>query len=227
MKNIYKGREIKFYDYFESKKAALIADFLAEFPDFSSTASLKDAARIENQVTAKISQTNNRGTAWKLLLARSSWQDIISDDELKSKFPTLNEIIEFFGEENLALVSYSILEANGIIARHTGPENRAGKFIRIHVPLIVPTGDLGMEVNGEIVDWTDTFGFNNQIIHSVWNDTPYRRLILLIDVRRSHCELPDAPPWTEQTNANAVPFPRTEGKVKENNIELTLRIPRT
>ena len=223
-KNIYHGREIKFYDYFESKKEGLIREFLAEFPDFYSLEPLRDAARVENQVTAAISQTQNRGTAWKLLLARSSWQDIIDDQELKTKFPTLSSIIDFFGEDNIALVSYSILEANGVIKRHTGPENRAGKFIRIHVPLIVPTGDLGMEVNGEIVNWSDTFGFNNQIIHSVWNDTPSRRLILLIDLRRSHCDLPDADPWTEETNANAVPFPKTENRVVETIIDLVPRI---
>lgn len=218
-KHIYLGKELPFVDYFESKKESLRNEFLAEYPDFSSTEVLKNSDIMQNNITAKISTTRGRGTAWKMLPVKGSYfgqppyYGAYSLEESKAKFPTMVSIIDFFGFDNLGAVTYSVLEANGIIARHTGPENRAGKFIRCHIPLIVPEGDLGMEINGEVVDWSESFGFNNQIIHSVWNNTDYRRLVLMIDIRRSHIGLTDAQPWTEETNANAVPFPKTHNKV--------------
>ena len=218
-KIIYRGKELPFFDYFESKKEGLRNEFLAEYPDFSSTQILENSDILQNDITAKISTTRGRGTAWKQLIVKGSYfgkppyYGSYSIEESTAKFPTTVSIIDFFGFDNLGAVTYSVLEANGIIARHTGPENRAGKFIRCHIPLIVPEGDLGMEINGEVIDWAESFGFNNQIIHSVWNNTDYRRLVLMIDIRRSYIGLPDAAPWTEETNANAVPFEKTHNKV--------------
>ena len=218
-KTIYRGKELPFADYFESKKAGLVAEFLAQYPDFSSTEVLNNSEIMQNKITAKISTTQGRGTAWKLLQVKGNYYGeppyygSQPFEESKSKFPTMISIIDYFGFDNLGSVTYSVLEANGIIARHTGPENRAGKFIRCHIPLIVPEGDLGMEINGEVVDWSESFGFNNQIIHSVWNNTDYRRLVLMIGIKRSYIGLPDAPPWTEETNADAVPFEKTHNKV--------------
>jgi aspartyl/asparaginyl beta-hydroxylase (cupin superfamily) len=77
------------------------------------------------------------------------------------------------------------LESASIIRRHTGPENRDGEFIRIHIPLIVPDGAIFFEVGGEVVYWNDIFGFDNQTIHSAHNYTKHRRLVYLIDIRRS------------------------------------------
>ena len=218
-KTIRFGKDLPFLDYFESKKEDLRKEFLTQYPDFSSTEVLENSDIMQNDITAKISTTQGRGTAWKLLVIKGvyygnpPYYGTIPFEESREKYPTMVSIVEHFGLDNLGTVSYSVLEANGIIARHTGIENRAGKFIRYHIPLIVPEGDLGMEVNGEIVDWSEPFGFNNQIIHSVWNDTNYRRLVLMIDLRRSHIGLPDAAPWSKRTNIRAVPFPKTENKV--------------
>lgn len=225
-KTIYRGKEIPYADYFESKREDLTKEFLAQYPDFSSTEVLNNSDIMQNKITAKISTTRGRGTAWKLLNIKGSYYGeppyygSQSFDESKAKFPTMISIIDYFGFDNLGSVTYSVVEAHGIIARHTAPENRAGKFIRCHIPLIVPSGDLGMEINGEIVDWSEPFAFNNQIIHSVWNHTDYRRLILMIDLKRSHIGLPDAPPWTEETNANAVFFEKTHNKVAIGSQEI-------
>lgn len=214
-KTIYRGKELPFFDFFESKKESLKNEFLAQYPDFNSTEVLNNSDIMQNPITAKISSTQGRGTAWKMLPVKGSffgeppYYGAHSFEESKEKFPTMVSIIDFFGFDNLGSVTYSTLEARGIIARHTGIENRAGKFIRCHIPLIVPEGDLGMEINGEIIGWSESFGFNNQIVHSVWNNTDYRRLVLMIDIKRSHIGLPDAPPFSEDTYTNAVPFPKT------------------
>ena len=220
-KTIYRGKELPFVDYFESKKEALTKEFLAQYPDFCSTEVLNNSEIMQSKATAAFSTTRGRGTAWKLLNVKGQhygdapYFSTQPFEESKAKFPTMTSFIDYFGFENLGSVTYSILEANGIIARHTGPANREGKFIRYHIPLIVPEGDLGMEINGEVVDWSEPFGFDNQTIHSVWNNTDYRRLILMIDLRRSYLGLPDAPHWTEEAEieANKIPFAKTHNKV--------------
>jgi len=73
----------------------------------------------------------------------------------------------------------------------------------------VPQGDIGFEVEGEIVLWDDVFSFNNQKLHSVWNNTPERRLVLLLDLLRDTCDLPPAPAWTPGCNDGVSAFEKT------------------
>ena len=84
---------------------------------------------------------------------------------------------------------------NTVLHRHTGPENRTGEYIRIHIPLIIPEGDLFFEVNGEEIDWSDIFAFNNQLAHSAHNLSNEHRMIFLIDIRRSRVGLPPGEPF--------------------------------
>ena len=69
-------------------------------------------------------------------------------------------------------------------------ENRDGRTLRIHIPLLVPPGDIFFEVEGVEVDWSDLFGFNNQHIHSAFNLTPKRRLVYLIDITTEKLGIP-------------------------------------
>ena len=105
--------------------------------------------------------------------------------------------------DDCPILNYSILAPRSAILRHTGPENRSGRFIRIHIPLIVPEGDVFLEVDGEEVTWKDLFGFNNQYAHSAYNLTDEWRLIFLIDIDRQRAGLPPGEPY----NPRYVPKP--------------------
>ena len=48
----------------------------------------------------------------------------------------------------------------------------------------MPEGDIFLECEGEEIDWSDIFAFDNSLIHSAYNLTPHLRLIFMIDVRR-------------------------------------------
>lgn len=211
LQHIYRGKEFIHSEYFESRREALTREFLTEYPDFNSTEKLDKNDEMVDAPSEYIAPTKDRGAGWKKLKFLSTI-DVNTTQETLKRFPTIKEIIDHFGKENIGGLMFSTIEANCIIYRHTGPENKKAKFIRIHVPLIIPEAsidDLGMEINGEVIDWRETFAFNNQIIHSVWNFTPFRRLILLIDLRRTICDMPPAPEWTPETNANAPEFPKT------------------
>lgn len=117
------------------------------------------------------------------------------DENVRLRFPTAVSLTEKWGQD-CAISSYSIIEANSIIKRHTGPENRDNEFLRIHIPLIVPEGDIFFEVEGVEIDWSDLFGFDNQCIHSAHNNSPYRRLVYLIDIRREILGIPIGEKYT-------------------------------
>ena len=52
----------------------------------------------------------------------------------------------------------------GLIGRHMDVENRLHNFIRIHIPLIVPEGEIGLEVNGHNLKWNELFAFDNGVL---------------------------------------------------------------
>tara|TARA_B100000085_G_scaffold247991_1_gene242744 strand:+ start:551 stop:1363 length:813 start_codon:yes stop_codon:yes gene_type:complete len=105
------------------------------------------------------------------------------------KYPNLNNILDAYGKA-VPVCFYSTLMANTVIERHTGIENRDGYHLRLHIPLHIPEGDIFLEVNGEEVDWSEPFAFNNQFVHSAWNNSNEHRLILLIDFYRDYLGIP-------------------------------------
>jgi len=108
-----------------------------------------------------------------------------------SAFPTMMKIADHY-KELCPVLEYSILPAQSIIERHIGIENKKGENIRIHIPLIIPEGDLYLEATGEEVDWQHPWGFNNQHMHSAHNNSNEHRLIMLIDLKRTYVGIPPA-----------------------------------
>lgn len=136
---------------------------------------------------------------------------MFQDRHLKDKaqiqrYPTASLLTRKYN--NVCTIStYSILESDCSILRHTGSENRQGKYIRIHIPLIVPEGDIFFEVDGVEITWNDLFGFNNQFSHSAHNKSDKRRLVYLIDIERKFLGIPDGSYWTPERE-KAEPFVR-------------------
>jgi hypothetical protein len=144
--------------------------------------------------------------AWRALVMKYYNPNIVADESIQKRmlnikqkhdgynpdaFPIMKGIAEHYGDI-CPIIFFSILPAQSIIERHTGHENVEGQNIRIHIPLIVPEGDLFLEVQGEEVDWLHPWGFNNQYIHSAHNNTDEHRLVMLIDLKRTFCGIPPA-----------------------------------
>lgn len=132
---------------------------------------------------------------------------VYTNHENLQYFPTVQKMLKEL-DGQLGIVMYSIIEGNTFLARHIGPENKAGEYLRIHIPLIVPEGDIFLEANGVETDFSDIFGFSNQYIHSSYNHSNFRRLVFLIDIRRDFLGLPPGEPWTEELENNPPPFMR-------------------
>lgn len=213
LKNVYRGKEVKFYDYFKDKTEKLIEDFLKIHPsylDLETDLSLgKSNDPKDIQKYAYEHGATNKPQAWQVAGVRTQITQTVLEHN-RVLYPTAFEIFDHFGIDKCTMAGYSSFEPNTILRRHTGPENRDAKIIRIHIPLIIPEGDVGFEVHGEEVYWTDIFAFNNQKAHSAWNLTNYRRLVFLIDLPRAFCDLPPAPAWFQGCNDNAPRFTKTE-----------------
>ena len=75
---------------------------------------------------------------------------------------------------------FSLLKPRSRIAPHEG---YAGRFLRCHLPLVVPHGDCGLRVGGQTRAWEEgrCMVFDDRVMHEAWNDTDQMRLVLLVD----------------------------------------------
>ena len=155
----------------------------------------------------------SRTTAWKIdglkytHLSANIFKNHFQDTQIRERFPTAVALTEKWGND-CPISTYSILEKNAVITRHTGIENRDNEFLRIHIPLLIPNGDIFFEVEGVEIDWNDLFGFDNQCAHSAHNLSPHRRLVYLIDIRRDSLGIPNGDKWSRHREHTTPPFVR-------------------
>jgi hypothetical protein len=128
-------------------------------------------------------------------------------EEVKAKYPTAVKLTEKFNQ-HCGVSTYSSIEPQSIIARHIDQENKANLFVSIHVPLIVPSGDLFLESEGVEIDWSDIFALDNQLIHSVHNYTNQRRLVYIINLTRKFLGLEDGIVYDADRGVNTPEFVR-------------------
>ena len=139
---------------------------------------------------------------------RSTFSNRHLDDPLvRENFPTACALTMKYGDD-CPISSYSCIEPGTVIQRHTGPENRDNEFLRIHIPLIIPPGDIFFECEGVEIDWEDIWGFDNQLVHSAHNYSTARRLIFMFDLRRDRIGLPTGEKYDPMRQSRADPFVR-------------------
>jgi hypothetical protein len=132
------------------------------------------------------------------------------DSEKAKTFPTAMDIT-YDLLDHCVMSTYSVIKPNAVLLRHSGPENRNGDYLRIHVPLIVPEGDVFLEANGEEVQFSEgIFGFNNQLLHSSHNYTDKYRLVFIIDLSWDFLKLPHPGKFRPEYHDFAKPFTRKE-----------------
>lgn len=207
LKNVYIGKEIKFYHLLKALIPSLTDDFYKAHPDFQSSNKFVSVPYYTNPsgTNDKLYKSTTNEAAWKMSGIKGYGK---FKENTKTLYPTGYELASAFGDD-CYIACYSIFEPNTILYRHTGVENRKAKYIRIHIPLFIPPGDIGFEVEGQEVYWDDIFAFNNQKLHSGWNNTDQRRLVFLLDLSREILNLPSAPEWYSGMNDHVPVFEKT------------------
>jgi hypothetical protein len=232
MKKIWRGNEIPVAEYLMSYQTALREEFLAGTSSVKEACekyatdaldlrlfgvSVEESTRFQGIVSKDTSTGEfefNLG-GWKNVQFKYSRHDDLIDfdfvrsdnDRVAKRYPTAHNLVKEYGD-NCSMASYSILAPQTILNRHTGPENRTGEYIRIHIPLIIPEGDLFLEASGEEVTWDNIWGFNNQHAHSAYNNSDDWRVIFMIDLNMAHIGMTPCPPFDPAIDLSTKPFVR-------------------
>jgi hypothetical protein len=232
MKKIWRGNEIPIAEHLMSYQTALREEFLSgsnsvkeACEKYSTDAldlrlfgiSVEESTQFQG-IVSKDSSTGefefNLG-GWKNVQFKYSRHDDLIDfdfvrsdnDRVAKKYHTAHNLVKEYGDL-CSMASYSILAPQTILNRHTGPENRTGEYIRIHIPLIIPDGDLFLEASGEEVTWDNIWGFNNQHAHSAYNNSDEWRVIFMIDLNMASIGMTPCPPFNPAIDLSTKPFIR-------------------
>lgn len=115
---------------------------------------------------------------WKNLFF---YRDHRPDDELLARVPTLKAVAERFGPAQLDRFELflSVLEPGTHIPAHYGGSNAK---LTLHLPLLVPQGDVAIRVDTEVRGWTsgDMVIFDDTYDHEAWNRTSEPRAVILL-----------------------------------------------
>jgi hypothetical protein len=209
----YLREEIPIADELMELAPKLTEEFLNRHQDFIDGSFAKGVPYRNPYVMTRLFQS--KGNAWLTDEIRYSFpakqlkvdHTLNSENEKSKYYPTATALTKKYIDV-CETSTYSIIDANSVITRHTGPEDRNNEIVRIHIPLLIPEGDVFFEIEGVEIDWTDLFAFSTQYIHSAHNYTNHRRLIYMIDIKRSFLGLPEGLPWDERREKLILPFER-------------------
>lgn len=118
------------------------------------------------------------GNSWKVFILKAYGRRLFGNFELCPRTSALCDAIP-----EITSAMFSILEPSTHVLPHRGPY--AG-VLRCHVPLIIPAGDFGINVDGKKFLWETgkALVFDDTIEHEAWNNTEERRVVLFIDFVR-------------------------------------------
>lgn len=232
MKKIWRGDEIPIADYLMGFQDALRKEFLDGFDSLEeackkyTTDNLDlrmfgvgldetiQGVEIRNPETGKFERDHS---GWKSIQFKYGRHDELIDfqfersdqDRIAKKYPTAHKLVKEYGNF-CPIANYSILAPQTILNRHNGPENREGKYLRIHIPLIIPDGTVFLEASGEEVTWDNIWGFNNQHTHSAYNMTDEWRVVFMIDLDMAHIGMEPQPAFDPSIDlaGNGIHFDR-------------------
>jgi hypothetical protein len=227
-KALYTRAEIPIAAEIMANQQGLLDDFMAGFDDLESA---KDAQCIRVMEEDYTGVHNGNHVVNKYLVSRNpvtkTWHpnaegwwvkqfrfddgngNMLYDmtEEDCKRYPTATNMLKKYNDI-CPIMNYSIIAPYTVLHRHTGPENRDGKFIRVHIPLIIPKGDIFLEVYGNEVDWSDIFAFNNQLQHSAHNYSSEWRMVFLFDLDARAIGAVPGEPYDPELEANTPPFVR-------------------
>jgi len=122
------------------------------------------------------------------------WEGIVLASRVKSPFvlestPVCDrwfsntiEVLRSHRDDVITSATIAVFPANKIIPRHNG----YATLTRIHLPLYVPTGDIGFCVGEETKSWKTgkCLAFHDSNEHNAWNNTDKDRIALIVDIMR-------------------------------------------
>jgi hypothetical protein len=217
MKRFWLREEIPIADELESLIPALREEFIKAHPEILENKiyapPITDISKHGiNHIDDDIIQ-NKKELPWKSDFLKyvdkkiNHYNILYEDSEVKARYPTATALTKKYGNDCYSS-GYSILDLKSQIHRHTDIENRDNKFIKIHIPIIIPKGDVFFECEGFEIDWSCLWAFDSQLVHSAYNNTDEVRVVYLFDIKRSALGLPIGEPYDSEREKSIPPFIR-------------------
>jgi len=102
------------------------------------------------------------------------------DEKCRARSEFLIPFIESFPANHLLGIWFSAILPGGIVQWHTDKYDEGEEYVRVHLPLIVPDGDLGITVEQTTYKWErgKVFCFSPFVMHTAWNKCDSLRLNL-------------------------------------------------
>lgn len=104
-----------------------------------------------------------------------------SPDDLRKIYPTAMQIMDAYGDSCTNAI-YTVMPPQSVFVTHIDGELTGRNLIRLHIPLVIPEGEVYMQFGDEKVYWKDFVGFNGLAMHSAHNLTDEWGLIFLMDL---------------------------------------------
>lgn len=186
MQTIWQKNEISVADELVQATPTLISEFLAYHDDY-----FDHFVTGQSYFNAEFDTQNymSHRDAWKVaglkyvLPMRDLEINLWQNSETKNRFPCAVALMEKY-QQHCGCCGYSSLDAKSSIKPHCDIENLDRKYVRIHLPLLVPPGDCFIQIGDVKMSWTEIFAFDNQTRHEAQNNTSSRRLIFIMDLTR-------------------------------------------
>jgi hypothetical protein len=189
-KNIWLREELHCADDLLSYAPGLRAEFLAHHTDWIQGDYKKRIPYVAESV--KNIGTWNVDPIKYILEEQNVEEKFYEEQDTKINYPTACAMLAKYGD-HCKMASYSSFEPNTTVERHTDLEHVNNKRIRIHIPLIIPEGDIYMEIEGIELDWSDICGVAGNYIHSAHNYSNSRRLIFILDLTKEFLNIQEDP----------------------------------
>jgi aspartyl/asparaginyl beta-hydroxylase (cupin superfamily) len=111
-----------------------------------------------------------------------AWGMSLSDERCRKCKTTVDILRQIPG---VVTIMVGVMEPFSKIEGHHGDTDA---IYRCHLPLIVPAGlpDVGFQVEEEKRSWVEGkfMIFNDAKFHQAWNNSPHRRVVLIVDVMK-------------------------------------------
>lgn len=90
----------------------------------------------------------------------------------------LKELVTSIPQNHLLGIWFSAILPGGIIQWHTDKYDSDDNYVRVHLPLIVPEGDIGITIESTTFKWAvgQVLCFDPFVLHKAWNHTQHIRL---------------------------------------------------
>ena len=172
-------------DDFCAPVRAVLDSFVAEFPRLQDEFRCADAP--DRYVDGHTGYTGALKT-WRHRIVFD--HDMNQTEDGRQSFPLLSSLVRPLMDEKLARKCFfAVMRAGSRLANHCGGTNL---YLRMHLGVVIPDGDLGLRVGGAVRRWREgeIILFDDSFGHEAWNLSDRDRHVLLL--RILHPDLTDA-----------------------------------